>query len=39
MAQMAAHLVEQVLPWVPTHQWVGSVPVLYGRKSLLTLLG
>ncbi len=27
MAQMAAHLVECVLPWVPTRQWVVSVPV------------
>jgi hypothetical protein len=27
MAQTAAHLVEQVLPWVPTRQWVISVPV------------
>jgi len=27
MAQIAAHLVEQVLPWVPTRQWVVSVPV------------
>src|SRR5262245_50357672 len=27
MAQMAAHLVEQVLPWVPTRQGVVSVPV------------
>src|SRR5437899_5666274 len=27
MAQMAAHLVEQVLPWVPTRQWVVSVPI------------
>src|SRR5262249_21230897 len=27
MAQMAAHLVEQVIPWVPTRQWVASVPV------------
>jgi hypothetical protein len=27
MAQMAAHLVEQVIPWVPTRQWVVSVPV------------
>jgi len=27
MAQTAAHLVEQVIPWVPTHQWVVSVPV------------
>src|SRR5215470_16330228 len=27
MAQMAAHLVEQVLPWVPMRQWVVSVPV------------
>src|SRR5499426_3563259 len=27
MAQMAAHLVEQALPWVPTRQWVVSVPV------------
>src|SRR5215831_17357373 len=27
MAQTAAHLVEQVLPWVPTRQWVVSVPI------------
>ena len=27
MAQMAAHLVEQVLPWVPMRQWVVSVPI------------
>ena len=27
MAQTAAHLVEQVIPWVPTRQWVSSVPV------------
>src|SRR5262245_57806062 len=27
MAQMAAHLVERVLPWVPTRQWVVSVPI------------
>ncbi len=27
MAQTAAHLVECVLPWVPTRQWVVSVPV------------
>ena len=27
LAQIAAHLVEQVLPWVPTRQWVVSVPV------------
>jgi Putative transposase/Transposase zinc-binding domain len=27
MAQMAAHLVECVLPWVPTRQWVVSVPI------------
>jgi len=27
MAQMSAHLVEQVIPWVPTRQWVVSVPV------------
>src|SRR5262247_1271710 len=27
MAQMAAHLVAQVIPWVPTRQWVVSVPV------------
>jgi hypothetical protein len=27
MAPMAAHLVEQVLPWVPTRQWVVSVPI------------
>src|SRR5262245_2653383 len=30
MAQMAAHLVEQVIPWVPTRQWVLSVPVPLG---------
>src|SRR5215831_14852803 len=27
MAQTAAHLVEQVIPWVPTWQWVVSVPI------------
>jgi hypothetical protein len=27
MAQLAAHLVEQVIPWVPTRQWVISVPI------------
>src|SRR4030095_8539251 len=27
MAQMAAHLVEQALPWSPPRQWVVSVPV------------
>src|SRR4029453_12503122 len=27
MAQTAAHLVEQVVPWVPTRQWVISMPV------------
>jgi hypothetical protein len=27
MAQMAAHLVERVIPWVPTRPWVVSVPV------------
>ena len=27
MAQTAAHLVEQVMPWVPTRHWVVSVPV------------
>ena len=27
MAQMAAHLVEQVIPWVPIRQWVVSVPI------------
>ncbi len=27
MAQMAAHLVEQVIPWVPTRQWGVSVPI------------
>src|SRR5882724_8510802 len=27
MVQTAAHLVEQVIPWVPTRQWVVSVPV------------
>jgi hypothetical protein len=27
MAQTAAHLVECVIPWVPTRQWVMSVPI------------
>jgi hypothetical protein len=27
MAQTAAHLVECVIPWVPTWQWVVSVPI------------
>ena len=27
MAQTAAHLVESVMPWVPTCQWVVSVPI------------
>jgi hypothetical protein len=27
MAQTAAHLVEGVIPWVPTRQWVVSVPM------------
>jgi hypothetical protein len=27
MAQTAAHLVEQIIPWVPTRQWVVSVPI------------
>jgi hypothetical protein len=27
MAQTAAHLVECVIPWVPTRQWVVSVPI------------
>src|SRR5207245_1985683 len=27
MAQMAAHLVESVIPWVSTRQWVVSVPI------------
>ena len=27
MAETAAHLVERVIPWVPTRQWVVSVPV------------
>jgi hypothetical protein len=27
MAQKAAHLVECVIPWVPTRQWVVSVPI------------
>jgi hypothetical protein len=27
MAQTAAHLVEGVMPWVPTRQWVVSVPI------------
>jgi hypothetical protein len=27
MAQTAAHLVEGVMSWVPTRQWVVSVPM------------
>ena len=27
MAQTAAHLVERVIPWVPTRQWAVSVPM------------
>ena len=27
MAQTAVHLVECVIPWVPTRQWVVSVPI------------
>ncbi len=27
MAQTAAHLVEQALPWVATRQWVVSMPI------------
>src|SRR5437016_4868596 len=27
MAQTGAHLVERVIPWVPTRQWVVSVPI------------
>jgi hypothetical protein len=27
MTQTAAHLVAQVIPWVPTRQWVVSVPL------------
>jgi hypothetical protein len=27
MAQTAAHLVERVIPWAPTRQWVVSVPM------------
>ena len=27
MAQTAVHLVEWVIPWVPTRQWVVSVPM------------
>jgi putative transposase/transposase-like zinc-binding protein len=27
MAQTAAHMVERVIPWVPTRRWVVSVPV------------
>jgi hypothetical protein len=27
MAQTAAHLIECVMPWVPTRQWVVSVPI------------
>jgi len=27
MAQTAAHLAERVIPWVPTRQWVVSVPI------------
>jgi hypothetical protein len=35
MTQTAAHLVEQVMPWVPTRQWVVSVPIplRYWRAS------
>ena len=33
MAQTAAHLVEQVIPWVPTRQWVVSVPIWSGRHD------
>jgi Transposase zinc-binding domain len=35
MAQIAAHLVEQGIPWVPTRQWGVSVPVpwRYWRAS------
>jgi len=34
MAQMAAHLVEQVIPWVPTRQWV-----VLGARPLALLDG
>src|SRR5437870_11390626 len=39
MAQTAAHLVECVIPWVPTRQWVVSVPVplrywMYSSQAL-----
>jgi hypothetical protein len=27
MAQTVAHLVECVMPWVPTRQWVVSAPI------------
>jgi hypothetical protein len=27
MAQLAAHVVTQVIPWVPIRQWVVSVPI------------
>ena len=27
MAQTATHLVERVIPWVPTRQWVVPVPM------------
>ena len=27
MAQIAAHLVERVIPWVPTRQWMVPVPL------------
>lgn len=27
MAEMAAHLVDQVIAWVPARQWVVSVPI------------
>src|SRR5947209_5067887 len=35
MAQTAAHLVERVIPWVPTRQWVVSVPtpLRYGMAA------
>ena len=35
MAQMATHLVERVIPWVPTRQWVvsGPMPLRYWMAS------
>src|SRR5262245_30302437 len=36
MAPRAAHLVEQVIPWVPTRQWVVSVPRIGKSNGIFT---